>query len=86
MTAIEHRELKGITIKNLIVTVVSTASIVISVMTSYFQLKGDINEIRTMQDSQSRINELRLKVLEGNVAVLQQEVREIKDRQQVKKL
>lgn len=81
MTAIEHRELKGITIKNLVVTIVSTASIVVSVMTSYFQLKGDINEIRTAQESQSRINELRLKVLEGNVAVLQQQVREINNKQ-----
>lgn len=84
MTAIEHKELKGITIKNLIFTVLSTASIVVSVMTSYFQLKGDINEIRTMQDSQSRINELRLKVLENNVAVLQQEVREINNKNQIK--
>lgn len=77
MTAIEHRELKGITIKNLIVTVASTASIVISVMTTYFQLKSDIHDVRTTQETQARINEIRLKVLEGNVAVLQQEVDEL---------
>jgi len=81
MTAIEHRELKGITIKNLVVTIISTASIVVSVMTSYFQLKGDINQIRTVQDSQTRINELRLKVLESNVTVLQEQVREINNKQ-----
>ncbi|MES2807021.1 MAG: hypothetical protein V4619_00250 [Bacteroidota bacterium] len=74
MTAIEHRELKGITIKNLILTVASTASIVISVMTTYFQLKSDIHDVHTTQETQTRINEIRLKVLEGNVALLRQEV------------
>ncbi|MES2428930.1 MAG: hypothetical protein V4560_18260 [Bacteroidota bacterium] len=79
MTAIEHRELKGITIKNLIVTIISTASIVVSVTTSYFQLKNDIHDIKTVQESQSRINEIRLKVLESNVAMLHQQVNEFKN-------
>jgi cell division protein FtsL len=84
MTAIEHKELKGITIKNLVVTVVSTASIVVSVMTCYFQLKNDIYYIKTQVDTQNRINEIRLKVLEGTVAVLQQQVNEIKNQNQFK--
>jgi cell division protein FtsL len=78
MTTIEHRELKGITLKNIIVTIVSTASIVISVMTTYFQLKDDIHDVKTAQDSQNRVNELRLKLLETQVAVLQHEIDEIK--------
>lgn len=84
MTAIEHKELKGITLKNLIVTIVSTASIVISVMTTYFQLKNDIYEIKTIQSTESRVNEIRLKVLESAVSVLQQQVDEIKNKKQFK--
>lgn len=84
MTAIEHKELKGITIKNLMFTIFSTASIVVSVMTTYFQLKNDIHDVKTLQDSQSRINEIRLKVLEGDVAILQQEVTKIKEYNQFK--
>ncbi|MDB5158779.1 MAG: hypothetical protein JWR50_3486 [Mucilaginibacter sp.] len=79
MTTIDQQILKGITVKNLVVTIVSTASIVASVLTSYFQLKGDIHDIKTTQESQSRINEIRLKVLENNVAVLQQQVNDIKN-------
>jgi cell division protein FtsL len=79
MTAIEHRELKGITIKNLVVTIVSTASIVVSVTTSYFQLRNDIHDIKTTQESQARVNEIRLKVLESNVAMLQEQVNEFKN-------
>ena len=78
MTSIEHRQLKGITIKNIIVTIVSTASIVTSVMASYFQLRSDINEVKVQQEAQTRIDEVRLSILEGQVAVLQREVAEIK--------
>jgi len=57
---------------------ISTASIVASVMTTYFQLKVDIQDIRLKQEAQSRVDELRMKVLENQVAVLQQQVDEIK--------
>ena len=80
MTTIEHRELKGITVRNLIVTIVSTASIVASVMTTYFQLKNDVRDIRRDQQTQSRVNDIRLKVLENQVTVLQRQVDEIKSK------
>ncbi|MES2275463.1 MAG: hypothetical protein V4592_05545 [Bacteroidota bacterium] len=80
MTSIEHQQLKGITVKNLIVTIVSTASIVVSVMTTYFGLKSDISDVKMQQDAQTRVNEIRMKVLEGEVAVLQTEVEQLKAR------
>lgn len=79
MTSIEHQQLKGITVKNLIVTIVSTASIVASVMTTYFQLKGDIGDVKNQQETQNRVNEIRLKTLEGRVELLEVQVRSIKD-------
>ena len=78
MTSIEHQQLKGITLKNLLVTIVSTASIVASVMTTYFGLKSDINDMKIRQEAQTRVNEIRLKILEGQVAVLQTEVEQLK--------
>ena len=78
MTAIEHQELKGITVKNLVVTIMSTASIVASVMTTYFGLKTDIQEVKTSQQTESRINNIRIKVLEDEVALLQKRIDEIK--------
>lgn len=79
MTTLEQHEIRGITLKNISVTIISTISIVVSVMTTYFQLKGDIKDVRATQETQNRVNEIRLKVLEGEVAILQQEVRELKD-------
>ena len=81
MTTIEHRELRGITIKNLLVTIFSTASIVATVMTSYLQLKSDIHDIKLSQETQNRVYDIRLKVLETQVSVLQHQVDELsKDR------
>ncbi|WP_183560903.1 hypothetical protein [Mucilaginibacter sp. SP1R1] len=48
-------------------------------MTTYFQLKNDIKDVRSTQETQTRINEIRLRVLEGQVAILQQEVNKLKD-------
>ncbi len=79
MTAIEHTELKGITIRNMIVTVISTASIVASVMTTYYGLKNDMLEIKSTQETETRINNIRLKMIEGQVTVLQAEITAIKE-------
>jgi heme exporter protein D len=79
MTTLEHREIRGITLKNIVVTVISTVSIVVTVMTSYFQLKSNLQEVRVIQETQNRVNEVRLKILENQVSVLQQEVNEIKN-------
>ncbi|MDO3624732.1 hypothetical protein [Mucilaginibacter sp. BT774] len=64
MTTIEHRELKGITVKNLLVTIFSTASIVATVMISYLQLNSDIHDIKLSRETQNRVYDIRLKVLE----------------------
>ncbi len=78
MTTIENQQLKGVTIKNLIVTIVSTASIVASVMTTYFGLKADIAAIKSTQDTEARVNNIRIKMLESEVVILQRQVNQIR--------
>jgi hypothetical protein len=76
--SIEHKQLRGITIRNVIVTIISTISIVVSVMTTYFQLKEDIRNVSASQDTQNRVNDIRLKVLEDHVNLLQQQIDDLK--------
>jgi hypothetical protein len=57
---------------------VSTASIVASVMTTYFNLKNDINTIKQAQETEAKINNIRLKILEDDVALLQKQIDGIK--------
>jgi hypothetical protein len=79
MTAIEHTELRGITIKNMVVTVISTASIVASVATAYYNLKSDINGVRNEQYTENRIYDMRLKIVESEIAILQTEVQQMRE-------
>jgi len=79
MTAIEHQQLKGITVKNFILTIASTISIVVSIMTTYFGLKSDISDIKAANEVTNRVTELRLKTLETEVFVLQQDVIKLKE-------
>lgn len=78
MTTIEHHQLKGITVKNVIVTIISTASIVASVMTTYFGLKSEIQAINADRITEARLTNLRLKILENEVTLLQKEISAIK--------
>ncbi len=50
----------------------------LNMMTTYFGLKTDIREIKDTQQMETRVNNLRLKVLENQVAMLQKQVDEIK--------
>lgn len=70
--------MRGITIKNLVVTIMGTASIVASVMTTYFGLRSDIRDISATQKTEERINNMRIKMLEDEMVLLQREVDEIK--------
>lgn len=63
---IEHTQLRGLTIKNMIVTIACTASIVVTVMTAYNGLK-----------SQNDINDLRIRVTEARITVLEQQIHEM---------
>jgi hypothetical protein len=65
---------------------ISTASIVASVMTTYFNLKVDVTDLKDRQETAERINEIRLKVLETEVAILQHNVDEIKSTKNYKQL
>jgi len=66
MPGIEHTQLKGLTIKNMIVTIACTTSMVIAVMGAYYGLK-----------SQNDINDLRIRVTEARITVLEQQIREM---------
>ncbi len=78
---LEHREIRGITLKNITVTIISTISIVVSVMGTYFQLKGDIRDVKNQNETQNKVTDIRLNVLESQVVILRAEVEALKNQQ-----
>lgn len=75
---LENQLLRGATIKNYIVTIISTASIVTSVLCTYFGLKSDMQEMRQSQQTETRVNNIRIGVLEQQVSLLQEQMRTLK--------
>lgn len=82
MTGIENQTLRGITIKNMIVTVVCTASIVASVMGTYYSLRDDIKSGSNRSEEYQRMNNLRLNSLENRQNIIDQQIRELQGHHQ----
>jgi hypothetical protein len=78
----EHSQLKGITIKNMLVTIACTATIVSSGMGAYFGLQKSIDRATYKQDEQNKIFDLRLKTVEDHQKLIDIQ---LQDLQQVKR-
>jgi hypothetical protein len=78
MTALEHQEIKGVTLKLIWVTISGVVSIVAIVCASYFGLKSDIRSLGTRQDGQDRVNDLRLTHIETEQKIQRQEIDDLK--------
>lgn len=74
MTTLENHQIKGLTIKSAVLTLLSTISIVTSVTTAYYGLKTEIQKNKADQETETRLTNLRLTVLENQVALLQKEI------------
>ncbi len=75
---IEHLELRGLTVKNLIVTIGCTISICTTVILAYTGMKSDMQGLKDTQETTNRVNELRIKNLENTVQFQQSEIDALK--------
>jgi len=78
MTAIEHRELKGITLRNSLITIGSTISIVVTLLTNYYSLKSDMKDIKWQSQTDKQVTQLQIKVLESRIATLEIDIKDLK--------
>lgn len=76
----EHSQLRGITIKNMIVTIVCTATLVSTMMGAYFGIKSDIKDIRDNQNTYNKITDLRLKAVEDRQNLLELQISDLKNK------
>lgn len=76
----EHSQLRGITIKNMIVTVVCTATIVASVMGTYFGITQKMSDISHTQEQNNQIMDLRIRTLEDQQKLIREQIRDLQNR------
>ena len=76
-TGFEQTQIKGFNVRNVIIIVCCTASIVFSIAVSYFGLKQDISQIKSNQETADKITDLRLKIVEAQVTLIQGQVSDL---------
>lgn len=80
-SSIENRPIRGFTVKNIIMVVMSTASIVYTVVTTSNDIREQIKDLKNQQETVNRVNDIRLKILETDVTILKQEVQALQQNQ-----
>jgi len=85
MTAIENKEIKGLSIRTLLALIVATVSICTTVLVSYSSLTAQIvktnngmDKVQLKVESDLRYTELRMTVLEKTVTLLQMQIDNLK--------
>lgn len=78
MSPIEEKEIRGLSVKNLIAIVSCTVAIVSSVLTTYFLMKSEIQELKNSKVYDEKILDMRFKLLETKYDLLQAQVNEVK--------
>lgn len=77
----EHSELKGVTLKNMIVTIACTATIVATGVGAYSGIQKSIDNLGYRQDEQNKLIDLRIRTLEDQQKLMNIEIRELQTRQ-----
>lgn len=77
MTPIEERELKGFSAKTLVTVIACTGSIMLTVLATYYGLKADITEIRASNDSEVRLNELKMRVMDQRLDATEYQLKDL---------
>lgn len=75
MTSLEEKEIRGLSLKNLLYFI----GTIVSLVGVYFTLRGDIRELKKEREGDDRYNELRLKTMELNISSLQVQINDLRN-------
>lgn len=64
MEPIEQKIIQGISAKTLVTIIICTGSIMLTVLGTYYGLKADITDVRASKDSESKLNDLKMRVMD----------------------
>ena len=74
---IETRELRGVTVKTALIIICCTISMIVTVMGTFYSLKGDITELRTSKDSEAKLNDLKMRVMDQKIDMQGIQIRDL---------
>lgn len=74
MDAIETKEIRGLSVKNMFTLLTCTIAICITVLTTYFALVASIKELKDLMEYKTQYNDQRFLFLEQRLKALEDEV------------
>lgn len=80
MEPIENRELRGVSIRTLIIVISCTISIMATVMGTYAALSGSIKQIEFQVGKDSGLNDLKMRNLEQKIDMNSLRIKEINEK------
>lgn len=85
MTAIETKELKGMSLKTVITIIVATATIVTSILMTTARLSGQIvavdskiEFVKMRSENDAKLNDLRIKIMERRLDIMEETLNNLK--------
>jgi hypothetical protein len=81
MNPLESKEIRGLSVKNIITIVSCTVAIVSTVLGSWFNLKGELSALQRDRQSDEKYNDLRIKTIELKIETLNLDIRDLQNRQ-----
>lgn len=80
MTTIESKELRGVSMKTIYAVIATTIIICTSIYGSYASIMTKINEIVLTNQSNDKLYDLRLKILEQKITAIDIQLRDLSNR------
>lgn len=81
MNSLETKEIRGLSVRNIITIIACTVTIVSTVLGSWFNLKGEMTAIQKDRASDEKYNDLRLRTMELKISTLELDLRDLQNRQ-----
>lgn len=74
---IDTKEIRGVSLRNLIAVIACTGTIMLTVLGTYYGLKADITDVKVSKDSDARLNELKMRVMDQRIDAMEIQIRDI---------
>lgn len=77
---IESKELRGISIRTMLTVIICTGSIMLTVLGTYFNLKADVTDVRVTKDSDAKLNDLKMRIMDQRIDAMGIQLKDINTR------
>ncbi len=67
MDPIENKEIRGLSVRNMLTIIGCTIGSTLTTLTTYYNLKSDITDVRVSKDSDARLNDLKMRVMDQRI-------------------